>query len=90
MTFSLQKLSLRFWINSLLNEDSNQQAYQDNNDHSNSISHNGAEEIFDFDANLFQKSNEVESDDFYGRTREIIIFAKKGKNSNEPILIKTS
>lgn len=73
-------------INSLLNEDPNQQAYQDesqhfphNNDQNNNINHNGAEEKFDFDTNLFEKSNEVESDDFYGRTREIIIFAKKGK-----------
>lgn len=69
------------WMYSLLNEDPNQQAYQDNNDQSNSINHNGVEDKFDFATNLFeQQSNEVESDDFYGRTREIIIFAEKGKN----------
>lgn len=69
-----------FHMNSLTNADPNQQAYQDSNDQSNSINHNSAEAEFDFDANLFGKSNQVESDDFYGRTREIIIFAKKGNN----------
>lgn len=74
-------------MNSLWNEDPNQPAYQgqesqhyaDNNDQSNDIKQYGAKERFDFDTNLFEKSNEIESDDFYGRTREIIIFSKKGK-----------
>lgn len=73
--FSLQ-------INSLVNEDPNQRAYQDSNDQPNSINHDSAEGEIDFDTNLFGKSNQVESDDFYGRTREIIIFAKKGKKYN--------
>lgn len=84
-------------LNSPFNEDPNQQAYQgeshhisDNNEQSNSINHNDAEEEFGFDTNLFDKPNEVESDDFYGRTREIIIFAKKGKIINKQIKSITS
>lgn len=83
-------------LNSSLNEDPNQQAYQgenkhfpDNNEQNNSINPNGAdgeEERFEFDTNPFERSNEVESDDFYGRTREIIIFAKKGKIINNFII----
>lgn len=60
-----------------MNEDPNEQVYEygqtqftsDLNDDDN----------FPFNADIFtDDTNDVESDDFYGRTREIIIFAEKG------------
>lgn len=40
---------------------------------------NSDEEKFPFAADIFDdETNDIESDDFYGRTREIIIFAEKG------------
>lgn len=69
------------YIHRLLNDDPNHQVYQfeshpfaDNNVNNNSS--DSAESPFS--ADLFEESNDVESDDFYGRTREIIIFAEKG------------
>lgn len=75
----------------LRNDDRNHEIYSveshtivDNNisdNNINSTNTDSAEDQFPFSADLFEKSNDVESDDFYGRTREIIIFAEKGKNT---------
>ncbi|XP_055312762.1 uncharacterized protein MAL13P1.304 isoform X2 [Sitodiplosis mosellana] len=74
-----------------LNDDPNQQVYQferphfsgnDRNDN-RSRSSNSDEEKFPFAADIFaEETNDIESDDFYGRTREIIIFAEKDESDN--------
>lgn len=76
---------------SLLNEDPNQQVYQFERPHFSSAynsnddkngNHNRSnsdDDKFPFGADIFaEETNDIESDDFYGRTREIIIFAEKG------------
>lgn len=72
---------------SLLNEDPNQNMYQfeqpqfSNSYNKNDINSrsNSDEDKFPFAADIFaDETNDIESDDFYGRTREIIIFAEKG------------
>lgn len=79
-------------LSSRPNGDPNQQLYQferprfsnlyndkNNNRSSSSSSSNSDEEQFPFAAEIFaEEANDIESDDFYGRTREIIIFAEKG------------
>lgn len=83
--------------NRLLNDDPNQQVYQfqghrfsdniDKDDINNN--NNSAEDTFPFHTDLFEESNDVESDDFYGRTREIIIFAEKGNISWETNILRS-
>lgn len=70
-----------------MNEDPNRQIYQfESSQFSNKINKNESssrhmdEEKFPFNAaDIFEETNDIESDDFYGRTREIIIFAERGK-----------
>lgn len=71
----------------VLNEDPNQQFEQhrfsyDNERNNSRTSSSSNDEQFPFNPDLFtEDTNDVESDDFYGRTREIIIFAEKGNKS---------
>lgn len=81
---------LRVYVYSPLNEDLNQSSpqfssgsYKSNN---KSGSENSDEDKFPFGADIFaEETNDIESDDFYGRTREIIIFAEKGNKTFQTI-----
>lgn len=63
-----------------LNEDPNQQVYPfERSRYSADADDDNDNDRFPFDADIYtEETNDVESDDFYGRTREIIIFAEKG------------
>ncbi|XP_031629520.1 protein PF14_0175 isoform X2 [Contarinia nasturtii] len=71
-----------------LNKDPNREMYQasqfsnNKNDSSTGI-HRMDDEKFPFNAaDIFEETNDIESDDFYGRTREIIIFAERDESDN--------
>lgn len=72
-----------FSIASLLSDDPRQQVYQFEGhrfsyNKGKNKSQNDDQLGIDLDLDIFEDSNDIESDDFYGRTREIIIFAEKG------------
>lgn len=64
-----------------MNDDSDQQVYQfeghrfSYNDGKNNSKN---DDRFGINLDIFDDTSDIESDDFYGRTREIIIFAEKG------------
>lgn len=72
-----------FFIVSLLSDDPRQQVYQFEGHRfsyskEKNNSRNDDQLGIDLDLDIFEDTNDIESDDFYGTTREIIIFAEKG------------
>lgn len=71
----------RIILFSLLNDDPAEKVYQFEGhrfSYNNGKNKSKIEDVFGMNLNIFDDTNDVETDDFYGRTREIIIFAEKG------------